>query len=173
MVMASHSHFRAGFGVALASLFLALALGSCSTPPPPKPPPPPPPPPKPTIFQVNLAVALNVNPDARGRASPIVTRLYELKSLAVFQSADFFSLFDRDKDTLGNDLVAKEELVLRPGDNRQFKRELQLDTRFVAMVAGYRDIERSRWRASIPVPLNQTTPVTISVRELDISITQK
>lgn len=177
--MALHSHFRAGFGAALAAFFLALALGSCSTPPPPPPQPPPPkpqpppPPPKPTIFQVSLEVARNVNPDARGRASPIVTRLYELKSLAVFQSADFFSLFDRDKESLGNDLVAKEELVLQPGDSRQFKRELQPDTRFVAVVAGYRDMERSRWRASMPVPLNETTPVTISVQELDISITKK
>jgi type VI secretion system protein VasD len=120
-----------------------------------------------------VAVAPNVNPDSRGRASPIVTRLFELKSLAAFQSADFFSLFDRDKETLGNDLVAKEELVLQPGENRQFKREMQADTRFVAMIAGYRDIERSRWRASTPVPLNETTIVTIAVQERDISIVNK
>ena len=111
--------------------------------------------------------------EAPSTISPIVTRLFELKSLAAFDSADFFSLFDRDKDTLGNDIVAKEELVLQPGDNRQFKREMHADTRFVAMVAGYRDIERSRWRASIPVPLNETTPVTISVQERDLSITKK
>jgi len=161
--MALHTRFRAGFGAVLASLTLALALGSCAKPPPP--------PPKPTILQVNLAVAPNVNPDARGRPSPIVARLFELKSLALFQSADFFSLFDRDKESLGNDLVAKEELILQPGESRLFRRELNPDTRFVAVVAAYRDIERSRWRASMLVPLNEITRVTISVQERDIVIT--
>lgn len=162
--MSLHRYFRVGFSAALTSLILNLSLSSCAKPPPP---------PKPSIFQISVAVAANVNPDARGRASPIVARLLELKSVATFQSADFFSLFDRDKESLGNDLVAREELVLQPGETRQFKRELHPDTRFVAVVAGYRDIERSRWRASVPVPLNETTPVTISLQQRDISITQK
>lgn len=162
--MVLHTHLRARFGAALTSIVLLLALGSCAKPPPP--------PPKPTILRISLAVDPKANPDASGRASPVVVRLLELKSLAAFQSADFFSLFDRERESLGNDLVAKEELILQPGDSRQFQRELQPDTRFLAVLAAYRDIERSRWRASIPVMLNETTPVTISLRERDISITQ-
>lgn len=162
--MAAQTYFRASFGAVLASLVLSLTLVSCAKPPPP--------PPKPTILQISLTVDLNANPDARGRASPVVARLLELKSLAAFQSTDFFSLFDRERDALGSDLVAKEELLLQPGESQQLTRELQPDTRFVAVLAAYRDIERSRWRASIPVTLNETTPVTISVRERDVIITQ-
>lgn len=162
--MLMNTHLGARVCAALMSIILLLALGGCAKPPPP--------PPKPTILQISVAVDPNVNPDARGRASPVVARLLELKTLAAFQSADFFSLFDRDRESLGGDLVAKEELVLQPGESRQFRRELQPDTRFVAVVAGYRDIERARWRASIPVALNETTPVTISVRERDIVISQ-
>ena len=168
--MVLQSYFRAGWRVSLSLLILNFSLLGCAKPPPP---PPPPPPPKPTIFQVNLGVAPDVNPDARGRASPVVARLFELKSLASFENADFASLFDRDKETLGNDLVAKEEMVLQPGENRKFTRELNAQTRFVAVVAGYRDIERSRWRASLPAPLHETTPVTISVQERDILILRK
>lgn len=162
--MAAQTYFRASFGATLASLVLSLTLVSCAKPPPP--------PPKPTILQISLTVDLNANPDARGRASPVVARLLELKSLAAFQSTDFFSLFDRERDALGSDLVAKEELLLQPGESQQFTRELQPDTRFVAVLAAYRDMERSRWRTSIPVTLNETTPVTISVRERDVVITQ-
>ena len=162
--MAAQMYFRARFGAALASLVLSLSLVGCAKPPPP--------PPKPTVLQISLSVDQNANPDARGRASPVVARVLELKSLAAFQSTDFFSLFDHEKDALGSELVAKEELLLQPGENRQFTRELQADTRFVAVLAAYRDIERSRWRASIPVNLNETTPVIISVRERDIVITQ-
>ncbi len=160
-------YFRTGWCAALSWLVLNFALVGCAKPPPP------PPPPKPTIVQVSLAVARNANPDARGRASPVVARLFELKSLASFESADFVSLFERDKEALGNDLVAKEEMVLQPGENRQFTRELNAETRFVAVVAGYRDIERARWRAWLAAPLHETTPITISVQELDILITQK
>ena len=162
--MLMNTHLGARVCAALMSIILLLALGGCAKPPPP--------PPKPTILQISVAVDPNVNPDARGRASPVVARLLELKTLAAFQSADFFSLFDRDRESLGGDLVAKDELVLQPGESRQFRRELQPDTRFVAVVAGFRDIERARWRASIPVAVNETTLVTISVRERDISISQ-
>ena len=41
----------------------------------------------------------SVNPDRGGRPSPIVVRVYELKSVAAFNSADFFSLFDKEQET--------------------------------------------------------------------------
>ena len=122
------------------------------------------------MVEVSVAVAADVNPDARGRASPLVARLFELKSLAAFDGADFFALSERDKDTLGADLVAKEELLLQPGEQRKFKRTLDPATRFVAVVAAYRDIERARWRTSMPVVLNKTTPVTLSAQQRTIEI---
>lgn len=128
-------------------------------------------PPLPSALVVSLAVAADVNPDMHGRASPLVARLFELKTLDAFNGADFFALADHEKDTLGAELVAKEDLLLQPGEQRQFKRTLDPATRFVAVVASYRDIERSRWRASMPVALNQSTPVTLSARQRDIALT--
>ena len=174
MALYAASHTR------LATILMLLALlpmlCACAKPPAapvivaPAPPPPPPPP---TVLKVDVVAATNANPDSHGRASPVVVRLLELKSLAAFQNADFFALFERDKETLSSDLVAKDEIVLHPGDRREFKRELNADTRFIAVVAAYRDIERSRWRASTPVKLNQTTPVSISVQEQEIIVTSK
>jgi len=127
-------------------------------------------PPKPAIIQTSVTVASDVNPDARGRASPVVLRLFELKNLGAFQSADFFSLLERDKEALGGELVAKEEFTLSPGEKKQFVRPLQADTRYVAVVAAFRDLEKSSWRAAIPVRVSQSMPVTISLRSHDVSI---
>lgn len=127
-------------------------------------------PPKPAIIQANVTVAIDVNPDARGRASPVVLRLFELKNLGAFQSADFFSLIDRDKEALGGELVAKEEFTLRPGEKKHFDRPLQADTRFVAVVVAFRDLEKSSWRAAIPVRASQAMPVAITLRSHDVSI---
>lgn len=144
-----------------------LVLSGCA-----KPPAPPPvvPPPKPTVLNILLHVSPLANPDARGRASPVVVRVYELKTVNAFQAADFFSLYERDKETLGGELVAKDEMVLQPDDRRAIKRELQADTRFVAVMAAYRDLDRARWRASMPVTLNATEPVRIDVQERQVSI---
>ena len=46
--------------------------------------------PKPTLVQVALSAQANVNPDSRGRPSPIVVRFYELKTPTAFNNADFF-----------------------------------------------------------------------------------
>ncbi|HEX8614936.1 MAG TPA: type VI secretion system lipoprotein TssJ [Telluria sp.] len=131
------------------------------------------PPPPPSIVQVSLTAAPDLNPDARGRPSPVVARLFELKTLAAFEGADFLSLIERDKDILATDLVAKEEIILQPGETRAFKRELHADTRFVAVLAAYRDIQRAHWRASMPVALNQSTAITIKVEKSAISIAPK
>lgn len=127
-------------------------------------------PPKPAVIQANVTVASDVNPDTRGRASPIVLRLFELKNLGAFQSADFFSLLERDKEALGGELVAREEFTLRPGEKKHFDRPLQTETRYVAVVAAFRDLEMSSWRASIPVRVSQSMPVSISLGPRDVSI---
>ena len=133
---------------------LLLGLVACASPP--KPPPP-------TIIQVSLDAQANVNPDARGRPSPVVVRFYELKTPANFNAADFFSLFDRDKETLAADMLSRDEFQLMPGDKKQFQRPTQPDTRFVGVVAAFRDLERAQWRAISAVPLQQTTPIVIKL----------
>jgi type VI secretion system protein VasD len=117
-----------------------------------------------------LVADAGVNPDINGRASPIVVKLYEMKSLAAFNSADFFSLFNKDQETLGAELVAREDLQLRPAENRKIERQIQDETRYFGVVAAFRDLERARWRAAITVPEHKKTPVTIQIGARSISI---
>ena len=152
------------FTVLLIFSLVALSLAGCASAP--KPPPP-------TVIQVDLEVAPGVNPDLRGRASPVVMKFFELKSLAAFEGADFFSLFEKEKETLGADLVAREEYQLQPQENRKFERTLQRDTRYVGVVAAFRDLERAKWRASLAVPAEKATPVTIQVGARSVSISAR
>ncbi|SAK88738.1 putative lipoprotein [Caballeronia catudaia] len=143
------------------SLFCACAIGACKSPPPP---------PAPTIVRISVNALDGVNPDHAGRPSPVVVRVYELKATAAFDSADFFTLYGKEQATLGGDLNAKNEFMLKPGDSRSVEQTVQPGTKFVAVVAAYRDIERSRWRASAPVPPNQTTLMNVRVDAADVSI---
>ncbi|SAL79202.1 putative lipoprotein [Caballeronia terrestris] len=131
----------------------------------------PPPPPPPTVVKLTVSVLATANPDRSGRPSPIVVRVYELKSTAAFDSADFFTLYAKDQAALGADLNAKNEFLLRPGESKTLDpAPVQPGTKFIAVVAAFRDIERSRWRATFPVPPNKTSPVAVKVDAADVGI---
>ena len=114
-----------------------------------------------------------VNPDRGGRASPIVVRVYELKSVAAFNSADFFSLFDNEQATLSGELVGREEFQLQPGESRQYSRQLQPETKFVGVVGAFRDLEQARWRQAVPVPPKKSPTITIGLQARAVSVTVK
>ena len=69
-----------------------------------------------TKLNLNLTASDQLNPDLNGRPSPIVVRLFELKHPVAFENADFFSLYEHAKESLAPDIVATEELELRPGE---------------------------------------------------------
>ena len=91
----------------LAMLLLATLLAACGAAPP-----------KPTIVQGSVEAGADINPDRRNRASPVTVRIYELKTVAVFERADFFSVWDGEAETLGGDLLGRDEIQLVPGEQR-------------------------------------------------------
>ena len=125
---------------------------------------------KPTVVDLDLRAAPNLNPDASGRASPLRLRFYELRSVSVFNGADFFSLYDHDKDVLAADLVVREEIQVEPGMQKSFTRKLGPDTKFIAVLAPYRDIDHAKWRAALEIRANQTSEVELSVERLAVSL---
>ena len=132
--------------------------------------------PDPTVVQANVEVAKDVNPDARGRPSPVKIRFYLLKSVSVFKSADFFQLKEQDRELLGEDIRLREEKVFKPGDQGRIElalpaQELPEDTKlFLAVMVGYWDLDHSEWRTVRQVELEETTEVTVAVARSDVSI---
>ena len=54
-------------------------------------------------------------------------------------------------------LVSREEYVLAPGENRKLELPLNAETRFIAVVAAFRDIRTARWRAISRPPEKKLT----------------
>jgi type VI secretion system protein VasD len=174
----------------LAAVAASAALAGCSflskAPPPPPPPPfqmpqvaPAPqivmPPPQvreapPVQVAISLEAGAKVNPDVGGRASPVIVRIYELKSPVAFQAADFFTLFDKESQALGADLIGRDEYQLKPGERVLFARPLRPGTRVVAAVAAFRDLERSTWKAVLLIPTAPPQGVTVQVDGRQIRI---
>jgi type VI secretion system protein VasD len=110
-----------------------------------------------TKLNLKLTASDQLNPDLNGRPSPIVVRLFELKHPVSFQNADFFSLYERAKETLAPDMVATEEMELRPGETVELKLSVEEGSRYVGVLAAYRDLSDTHWRYTLPVhPLEET-----------------
>lgn len=127
-----------------------LAVG-CGSPAPAPVPVPVPVPTEPITLAVTLVAREDVNPDVRGRPSPIAVRVLELRTTSGFEVADFFSLYERDQATLSTELMAKEQFVLQPGATQGYTRKATAETRFLGVLAAYRDLERSVWRVTAPI----------------------
>jgi type VI secretion system protein VasD len=132
-------------------LALALLFG-CKT----KPPPPPPPPPKPAIAHVSVVGSEQLNPDGSNRPSPVVLRLFQLHTSSEFTDAGYGPLYDKELQTLGATLLGREQTLLRPGGTWQIDLQLNGDTRFIGVLAGFRD--QKQWHALTAVPTKDGVP---------------
>jgi type VI secretion system protein VasD len=115
---------------------------------------------------MSVAARADANPDAAGQPSPVVLRVYQLKTDAVFSRSDFFALFDDEQKVLGSELISRDEFVLTPAENRNLEIALSDDTRFVAAIAAFRDIRNAEWRVLAKTPLRGLTIVVERARLL-------
>ena len=127
-------------------------------------------PPDPTIARFQIVADANVNPDSKGRATPVVVRYYVLANPAAFEGADFFSLFDGDEKVLGATLVAREELTLRPGQTASTDIKPQAEAKAVAVFVAFRDVNKSVWRATAVLAPNKTNIYNVRVQKDRVSL---
>jgi len=126
-----------------------------------------------TPVTLNLVGAADVNPDARGRASPLTVRVYALKAPAAFEASDFFSLFDKDTATLGAEMAQRQEVLLRPGQTHKLEMTLPADVTHLGILAAYRDLDRARWREVRAVPPGKPLVLDATFAAREIRLQQK
>ena len=124
----------------------------------------------PTSINAQVVASYEINPDANGRPSPLVIRIYELKSIDAFNDADFFKLYDEEVATLGGDLLSREEFELTAGESREIIHTAHEQARFFAVVAAFRNIDQASWRASKALKLNSKNSLTIKIDKQSVTI---
>lgn len=150
---------RRGSGYAACVTAMVVSLVACSGAP------------KATTVNGSIEAAMGLNPSVTQRPSPLMLRIYELKSAATFNQADFMSLYQSDQVTLGADLVAKEEMMLQPGESRPYTKKLSAETRFVGVFGAYRNLEQATWRSIAAVQPGQSQKIAIRAEPLAVAAT--
>ena len=126
-----------GFGV----IAIALLLSACAAKPP-----------EDVSIKGTLEAVESVNPDGTGRPSPLLVKVFQLSAVDKFEAADYFALSDAAEATLGADLLGVESVLLAPGDRKPYEGEFDPQTRFIGVIAGFRDIHQAKWRAVVEMP---------------------
>ncbi|MBH0000344.1 MULTISPECIES: type VI secretion system lipoprotein TssJ [Pseudoalteromonas] len=120
----------------------------------------------PASTDLKINVSKNVNPDTSDRPSPVVMKIFELSSRTIFDTQDFFSLYDTPEKILGPDLLKKDELELQPNSVQKYKMSLNRNTRYVGVVVAYRNIDQARWRAVIEVDPTGYDDIDVNVEAI-------
>ncbi|QDH65809.1 MULTISPECIES: type VI secretion system lipoprotein TssJ [Pseudomonas] len=123
-----------------------------------------------TKLDLVLSASESVNRDLHGRPSPIVVRLLELRHPVAFENADFFTLYSRAEQALPKDWVNSEELELRPGERLALKLSVEPQSRYVGVLAAYRDLPHVQWRLVLPVARQRLTRVELMLDESGVRV---
>ncbi|MEL0634467.1 type VI secretion system lipoprotein TssJ [Pseudoalteromonas carrageenovora] len=120
----------------------------------------------PPSTDLTINVSKDVNPDITERPSPVVMKIFELSSRTVFDTQDFFGLYENAEGLLGPDMLKKDELELQPGSVQSYKMNLNRNTRYVGVVVAYRNIDQARWRAVIEVDPTGYDDIDVNVEAI-------
>lgn len=119
------------------------------------------------------AMTLDKNvPDMVSGSTPIAFKVVQLRDDSLLLSADYQSIQDDLKGSLGQNYVSHEDYVLVPG---QFKFvdfiDIDPKTRFIAIIADYNDIENATWKVVTKVDSKGSKyPLYVQLRKSDIVI---
>jgi type VI secretion system VasD/TssJ family lipoprotein len=110
--------------------------------------------PSPEPLRINLHASPHLNPGDKGEALATVVRVYQLKGTGKIAIASFDDLLDHDKDTLGEDFVALQEVTLEPTATLDPPLVRSPDATHVVVVALFRKPAGTTWRVieALPAP---------------------
>lgn len=126
--------------------------------------------PDPTTVTLLLSGESTVNPAPDGRPSPIVVRVYQLKSNTAFDAADFFQLYDGEAAILKENLLGRDEIVVTPSSTQTLVREFKPDAHYVGVLAAFRNLDGATWRASAKVSPNKKTEVQVRLGARSVAL---
>ena len=99
-------------------------------------------------LRVVLTATARLNPGEKGEALATVIRLYQLKDVNKLVGVGFDDLLDHDKDTLGDDFVAVQEVTLNPGERLEPAVTRNPAANYLLAVALFRQPAGTTWKAS-------------------------
>lgn len=120
---------------------------------------------QPVALPLRLYAGDNLNTGGGKRAAALVVRVYQLRDARRFDEAAFDVFLDegREKDVLGDDLVAVTEYLLTPGKHHEVMETLPADGTRLGVVALFQTPAPTRWRFTFDARQAAAAGVTVGL----------
>jgi type VI secretion system protein VasD len=122
---------------------------------------------------VKITTTGDVNKNLDGEPSPTVIVLYQLVDIDLFNSADFFNLYQNPKTVLNNELIDQRQIIVTPNQPKTVTLQINNGTQYLGVLAAFNDITNSQWRQTIKVERKKSIIVDIQLAGSQVSITQR
>jgi type VI secretion system protein VasD len=115
--------------------------------------------------ELHIAGTRDLNAGEDGQGLSTVVRLYRLRDQTGFLSMPYseFGAADKEKASLGSDLVDVKELVLAPGQILDLQEKMPGDIRYLGVVALLRTPDPQRWRFAFSLAKADSQPIAVAV----------
>jgi type VI secretion system protein VasD len=121
-----------------------------------------------TDLKLSFIVEKNVNPDDNKVSSPVIVRMYELKSTKAFENANFIDLYERDSEILGKTMITEQALKpIQPSEDSTAKFVLSKGTKYIGLYAEFLQYEDAKYKVIIPVAETNVVTSTAKVQLID------
>jgi len=113
-----------------------------------------------------------LNPNSFNRPSPIIVVIYQLKNAGVFKHASFFALYQHASTLLGNRLIDKKQIEIKPNQTKNINLHLSTKAHYLGIIATYRNINRANWRSIIKIkPKTKAIDLNIELQSQRLVVT--
>lgn len=109
------------------------------------------------MLHLDLQAREGVNNNANGASLATIVRIYQLRDRKSFDDSDYPSLFADDSQAIKADLIAQNDVRLRPGETVTIDVPMKEDAQFVAIAGMFYN----------PDQLNNTWRLVLAREELD------
>ncbi|QCP52318.1 type VI secretion system lipoprotein TssJ [Trinickia violacea] len=122
---------------------------------------------------LTLAAAPNLNAATDQKPLALVVRLYALKDPTSFQQAPFDTFTDpnKEKSTLGTDLLSVREVTLIPGQRYNVTEKVSREAQAFGVVALFRDPALQRWKFAFDPAKSEKSGIMIGLHNCAMTVT--
>jgi len=118
-----------------------------------------------TDLKLRFVVDESVNPDDSKVSSPLIVRMYELKSTKAFENANFIDLYERDSEILGKTMITEQALKpIQPNENRTTRWVLSKGTKYIGLYAEFLQYENAKYKVIIPIAETNVVSSTAKIQ---------
>ena len=125
---------------------------------------------EPEVLKVVVRGSDRMNMDESGQSLAVVVRVYQLKSSRTLEDAEFDQIWQRDRETLADDVLSVSETVLAPSDSRIVNIKRADDAHYLAVIGLFRRPDGIAWRAIRLIPTVCRTGVAMKTVAKEIAV---